>query len=195
MKKCQFYLNNPVLVKSVFKCRESNFFSRASRTQALAYPIWVFISVIAWTFRISKINDSGRGLSCSGPIDFLSPGVLFLSVPLVGETSVSKARFDKSKIKKKTENTSISGHFSNLVVWKTTMRPKCNSIKNSRLNRSILSQNTNFNSNYIKKFINIVINNMNKFFKTWHTNIYKIRIKKKSGTKKDRFLIEHAQFL
>ena len=99
----KIYLNKEVLDNKVFKCLESNFFFKASLTQALAYPMWVLISVIAWTLRMSKMSDSGSGFKCSGPIDFLSPGDLWRSEVLVGETSFSKAKFDKSTriVKKK----------------------------------------------------------------------------------------------
>lgn len=45
---------------------------------------------------MSKISDSGNGRKCSGPIDFLSLGDLCRSEVLVGETSFSSARFDRS---------------------------------------------------------------------------------------------------
>lgn len=90
------YLNKALSDNNVFKWRDSNFFSSANRTHALAYPICVLISVIACTLRMSKIRESGRGLKCSGPTVFLSPGDLCLSVPLVGETSVSNCKLDKS---------------------------------------------------------------------------------------------------
>lgn len=43
----KMYLNRAVSDNSVFKWRDSNFFSSANRTHALAYPICVLMSVIA----------------------------------------------------------------------------------------------------------------------------------------------------
>lgn len=95
-------LSKAVLESRVLRCRDSSFFSSASLTQARAYPTWVFISVIAWTFLMSKSSESGSGLSCSGPIERRSTvpaGDLWRwcgSELRVGETSVSRARFDRS---------------------------------------------------------------------------------------------------